>query len=134
LFGKWRGSIKVLLVLLARVFFPPRFVLGPEAIVVWWRVAEVCHLKSLSCRIQFDRKYCNKVLYHLSEKLWRKTVLSSREFNTQTSSERCKLYTFRNFILVVCTYYIAFRKVYNHGVLKPRQSRRVWWCICKRPK
>lgn len=76
-------------------------------------VAEVCHLKSLSCRVQFDRKYYNKVLYHLAEKLCRETVPSSREFNTQTSSARCKLYTFRNFILVLCTYYIVFRKVYT---------------------
>lgn len=89
-----------------------------------WRdgVAEVCHLKSLSCRIQFDRKYYNKVLYHMSEKLCWKTVLSSREFNTQTSSARCKLYTFRNFILVLCTYYIVFRKVYT-SVRFERTSR-----------
>jgi len=74
---------------------------------------EVCHLKSLSCRIQFDRKYYNKVLYHLSEKLWRKPVLSSREFNAQASSGNGANYTLFGILYLSCVHIISLLEKYT---------------------
>lgn len=89
LFGKWRDSIKVLLVLRARVF-PLLAVLFVLALAAGGSVGmrSVTWNRLVAGHSLIANNITTIVLYHLPGKLWRKTVPDSRS-STPKRRERC---------------------------------------------